>query len=47
MKMKCKVREILKDPFYQKKFLQMIWDEIKYLPLESQKSVVQEIKKRL
>lgn len=37
------VKNILKDPNYQKVFLRMIYNEIKDLPKEAQKRVAQEI----
>lgn len=41
------VKQILKDPKYQKEFLKMIYNEVKDLPREAQFGVVNEIRSML
>ena len=42
-----KVKTILKDPYYQKKFIKMLSHEIKYIPKEYQRGVVLELQMML
>jgi len=41
------VKDILKDPNYQNAFFQILYNEVKYLPKETQVDIVAELKEML